>query len=138
MNYDFDPLIFGSYLKPFTPNDQVSVIKLTDKKSCRKLSPTAIAKKNVHKQLSIEMKTKVKHCVVGLMVNRCKVHRKHCFTLAQCQSVSTFGSEVGNSLSVLEPHSMDSLGHQHHAKSISIFKSANNLALYQRPNSPGT
>ena len=35
------------------------------------------------------------------------------------QSVSTFGSEVRNSLSVLEPHRMDSLGHQHHAKKLS-------------------
>ena len=34
------------------------------------------------------------------------------------QSVSTFESEVQNSLSMLEPHSMDSLGHQHHAKKL--------------------
>ena len=31
--------------------------------------------------------------------------------LTQCQSVSTFESEVQNSLSMLEPHSTDSLGH---------------------------
>ena len=31
-------------------------------------------------------------------------------------SGSTFESEVRNSLSALEPHSMDSLGHQHCAK----------------------
>ena len=30
-----------------------------------------------------------------------------------------FESEVQNSLSALEPHSMDSLGHQHHAKKLS-------------------
>ena len=39
--------------------------------------------------------------------------------LTQCQSVSTFESEVRNTLSELEPHSMDSLGHQHHAKKLS-------------------
>ena len=33
--------------------------------------------------------------------------------LMQCQIVSTFESEVQNSLSALEPHSTDSLGHQH-------------------------
>ena len=33
-------------------------------------------------------------------------------------SVSTFESEVRNSLSVLEPHSMDSLCHQHRAKKL--------------------
>ena len=38
--------------------------------------------------------------------------------MAQCQSVSTFESEVRNSLSSLEPHSMDSLGHQHYAKKL--------------------
>ena len=42
-----------------------------------------------------------------------------CFTLTQCQSVSTFESEVQNSLGVLEPCSMDSLGHQQHAKKLS-------------------
>ena len=36
-----------------------------------------------------------------------------CFTLTQFQSVSTFESEVRNSLCALEPHSMDSLGHAH-------------------------
>ena len=40
-------------------------------------------------------------------------------TLTQCQSVGTFESEVRNSLSTLEPHSMDSMGHQHHAKKLS-------------------
>ena len=44
---------------------------------------------------------------------------QRCFTLTQCQSVSTFESEVQNSLSALEPHSMDSLGHQHHTKVLS-------------------
>ena len=44
---------------------------------------------------------------------------QRCFTLTQCQSVSTFESEVRNSLSALEPHSMDSLGHQHCAKKLS-------------------
>ena len=39
-----------------------------------------------------------------------------CFTLTQCESVSTFESEVRNSISMLEPHSMDFLGHQNHAK----------------------
>ena len=33
--------------------------------------------------------------------------------LTQCQSVSTFESEMWNSLSVLEPHSTDSLSYQH-------------------------
>ena len=32
---------------------------------------------------------------------------------------STFEREVQNSLSMLEPSSMDSLGHQHHAKKLS-------------------
>ena len=35
------------------------------------------------------------------------------------QSVSTFESEVQNLLSELEPHSRDSLGHQHCAKKLS-------------------
>ena len=35
------------------------------------------------------------------------------------QSVSTFESEVRNLLSTLEPHSMDSLDHQHSAKKLS-------------------
>ena len=39
--------------------------------------------------------------------------------MTQWQSVSTFESEVRNSLSALEPHSMDSLGHQHCAKKLS-------------------
>ena len=47
------------------------------------------------------------------------VHRKCYFTSTQCQSVSTFESEVRNSLSALQPHSMDSLGHQHRAKKLS-------------------
>ena len=47
------------------------------------------------------------------------------------QSVATFESEVRNLLSVLEPRSTDSLGHQHRAKSVSIFKNANTLALCQ-------
>ena len=47
------------------------------------------------------------------------------------QSVNTFESEVRNLLSALEPSSMDSLCHQHHAKSVSTFKSANILALCQ-------
>ena len=42
-----------------------------------------------------------------------------CFPATQCQSVSTFDSEVRNSLSVLEPCSTDSLGHQHCAKKLS-------------------
>ena len=41
-----------------------------------------------------------------------------CFTLTECQSVSTFESEVRNSLSMFEPHSMDYLGHQHCAKKL--------------------
>ena len=45
--------------------------------------------------------------------------RQCCFTLTRCQSVSTFESEVQNSLSTLEPHSMDSLGHQHCTKKLS-------------------
>ena len=44
---------------------------------------------------------------------------KKCFTLTQCQSVRTFESEVQNSLGPLEPRSIDSLGHQHHAKKLS-------------------
>ena len=47
------------------------------------------------------------------------------------QSVSTFESEVRNLLSMLAPHSTDSLGHQQRAKSVSTFKSANTLALCQ-------
>ena len=53
------------------------------------------------------------------------------------QSVSTSESEVQNLLSALEPHSMDSLGRQHSAKSasayknVSTYKSANTLALCQ-------
>ena len=39
--------------------------------------------------------------------------------MTQCQSVSTFESEVRNSLSALEPHSTDSLGNQHRAKKLS-------------------
>ena len=39
--------------------------------------------------------------------------------MTQCQSVSTFESEVQNSLSVLEPHSTDTLGHQHSVKKLS-------------------
>ena len=39
--------------------------------------------------------------------------------MTQSQSVSTFESEVRNSLSMLERHSMDSLGHQHRAKKLS-------------------
>ena len=35
------------------------------------------------------------------------------------QSVSTFEIEVRNLLSTLEPHSTDSLGHQHGSKSVS-------------------
>ena len=42
-----------------------------------------------------------------------------CFTLIQCQSVSTFESEVQNSLTALEHHSMDFLGHQHRTKKLS-------------------
>ena len=42
-----------------------------------------------------------------------------CFILTQCQSVSTFESEVRNSPSVLEPHSRDSLGQQPCAKKLS-------------------
>ena len=38
-------------------------------------------------------------------------------TMPKC--VRTFESEVQNSLSALEPHSMDSLGHQHRAKKLS-------------------
>ena len=38
--------------------------------------------------------------------------------VTQCQSVSTFESEVQNSLSALEPRSMDYLGHQHHTKKL--------------------
>ena len=37
----------------------------------------------------------------------------------KCQSISTFESEMRNSLSMLEPRSMDSLGHQHNAKKLS-------------------
>ena len=47
------------------------------------------------------------------------------------QSVNTFESEARNLLSTLEPHSTDFLGHQHCAKSVSTFKSANILALCQ-------
>ena len=47
------------------------------------------------------------------------------------QSVSTFKSEVRKLLCMLEPHSMDSLGHQHHTNSVITFKSANTLTLYQ-------
>ncbi len=43
----------------------------------------------------------------------------HCFTLTQCQSVSTFESEVRNSQSILAPHSIDSMGQQHRTKKIS-------------------
>ena len=43
----------------------------------------------------------------------------------QCQSVITFESEVRNLLSAFEPHSMDSLGHQHWAKKLSP-----NIALH--------
>ena len=39
--------------------------------------------------------------------------------MTQCQSVSTFEREVQNSLSVLEPCSMDSLDHQHSTKKLS-------------------
>ena len=39
--------------------------------------------------------------------------------MTQCQSVSTFESELRNSLSAFEPHSMDSLGHQQHVKKLS-------------------
>ena len=39
--------------------------------------------------------------------------------MTQCQSVSTFESEVQNSLSALEPHSTDSLYRQHHTKKLS-------------------
>ena len=39
--------------------------------------------------------------------------------MTQCQSVSTFQSEVRNSLSTLEPCSADCLGHQHHANKLS-------------------
>ena len=39
--------------------------------------------------------------------------------LTQCQSISTFESEVQNSLSALEPCSTDTLGHQHQTKKIS-------------------
>ena len=46
-------------------------------------------------------------------------YRQCCFTLTQCQSVSTFESEVQNSLSALESRSMDSLGHQHRTKKLS-------------------
>ena len=53
---------------------------------------------------------------IGLKIDGIK---KSCFTLTQCQSVSTFESEVWNSLSVLEPYSTDSLGHQHWAKKLS-------------------
>ena len=42
-----------------------------------------------------------------------------CFTSTQCQSVSTFESEVRNSLSIPEPCSTDSLGHQHHTEKLS-------------------
>ena len=59
----------------------------------------------------------------------CHLCRQHCFTLTQCQSVSTFEREVRNSLSTLEqvrnslitlePCSTDSLGHQHHTKKLS-------------------
>ena len=45
--------------------------------------------------------------------------KQRCFTLTQCHSVSTFESEVRNSLSTLEPCSMDSLGHQHLTKKLS-------------------
>ena len=43
----------------------------------------------------------------------------------------TFESEVRNLVSMLEPHSKDSLSHQYYAKSVSTFKSANTLALCQ-------
>ena len=46
-------------------------------------------------------------------------NRQRCFTLTQCHSVSTLESEVRNSLSALEPHSMDSLGHQPCTKKLS-------------------
>ena len=39
--------------------------------------------------------------------------------MTQCQSVSTFESEVQNSLSTLELCSTDSLGHQHRTKKLS-------------------
>ena len=39
--------------------------------------------------------------------------------MTQCQSVTTFESEVQNSLSALEHHSMDSLGHQRCTKKLS-------------------
>ena len=46
--------------------------------------------------------------------------RQNCFTLTQFQSVSTFESEVQNSLNALEPCSMDSVGrHQNCAKKLS-------------------
>ena len=47
------------------------------------------------------------------------------FTLTQCQSISTIESEVRNLPSALEPHSMDSLGHQHYTKKLSL-----NIALH--------
>ena len=47
------------------------------------------------------------------------------------QSVSTFESQVRNLLSALEPHSTDSLSHQHRTKSVSTFESANTLVLGQ-------
>ena len=47
------------------------------------------------------------------------------------QSVSTFENEVRNSLSMLEPHSTDSLGHQQCSSSVSTLRSANTLALCQ-------
>ena len=45
--------------------------------------------------------------------------KKETDTFTLCQSVITFESEVQNSLSVLEPHSMDFQGHQHCAKKLS-------------------
>ena len=40
-------------------------------------------------------------------------------TMPNCQSVSTFESEVRNLLSALEPRSTDSLGHHYCAKKLS-------------------
>ena len=49
------------------------------------------------------------HCTYKSQHQFQELRRQRCFTLTQCQSVSTFESEVQNSLSALEPCSMDSL-----------------------------
>ena len=51
--------------------------------------------------------------------------------MTQCQSVSTFESEVQNSLCMLKPHSMDSLGHQHRTKKLSPKISLHFKVLYE-------